>query len=89
MWAVVETPAVATGSGVRALRQKPLPLPLAAAAVLAGRFGWVEATVEAALEKSRDKFIQALILDGAVTSPDVAVAMADDLLAAQQAYLGW
>ena len=44
-------------------------------------------TVEAALEKSRDKFIQALFLDGAVQSPDIAVRMADDLLAAQAEYL--
>lgn len=85
--AVVETPAVATGGGVRALTQKALPA--AAAGALAGRFAWVETVVEAALEKSREKFIQALILDGAVTSPDVAVALADDLLTAQQAYLRW
>jgi alpha-galactosidase len=85
--AVVETPAVTTGSGIRALTQKPLPP--AAAGALAGRFAWVEAVVEAALEKSRDKFIQALILDGAVTAPDVAVALADDLLAAQAEYLDW
>ncbi len=85
--AIVETPAIATGNGIRALTQKPLPS--AAAGVLSGRFAWVEVVVEAALEKSRDKFIQALILDGGVTSPDVAVALADDLLAAQQEYLNW
>jgi alpha-galactosidase len=85
--AVVETPAVASGSGIRAVAQQPLPP--AAAGTLAGRFAWVEAVVDAALEKSRDKFIQALILDGAVPSPDVAVALADDLLDAQREYLDW
>jgi alpha-galactosidase/6-phospho-beta-glucosidase family protein len=85
--AVVEAPAVATGSGIRPVAQKPLPA--AAAGVLASRFAWVDVVVEAALEKSRDKFIQALILDGAVSSPDMAVALADDLLESQREYLEW
>lgn len=50
---------------------------------------WVETIVEAALEQSREKFVQALVLDGAVSSIDQAVALADDLLAAQSPYLGW
>ena len=54
------------------------------------RYQWVEQIVEAALERSRDKFIQALILDGATSSVDQAVALADDLLAVQAAHLpGW
>lgn len=87
MGAVIETPAVATGGGIRAIAQRPLPA--AAAGVLAARFAWVETTVEAALEKSRDKFIQALVLDGAVSSPGMAAALADDLLQAQAPYLDW
>ncbi len=83
--AIVETPAVTDGQGVRAIIQKPLPT--AAAGILATRFQWVELIVEAALECNRDKFISALILDGGVQSPDVAVALADDLLAAQRSYL--
>jgi alpha-galactosidase len=43
--------------------------------------------VEAALERSRDKFIQALILDGGVRSPDEAAALADDLLETPRAYI--
>lgn len=85
--AIVETPALATGNGIRAIAQKALPS--AAAGVLASRFAWVETTVEAALEKSRDKFIQALVLDGAVSSPDLAAALADDLLKTQADYLDW
>ena len=46
----------------------------------------LETTVEAALARSRDLFIQALILDGDVSSPDSAAALADDLLAEQAAY---
>jgi alpha-galactosidase len=83
--AIVETPAVTDGRGIHAIQQESLPT--AAAGVLATRFAWVETVVEAALESSRDKFIQALILDGAVGSPDAAVQMADELITAQQGYL--
>jgi alpha-galactosidase/6-phospho-beta-glucosidase family protein len=43
--------------------------------------------VDAALEGSRDKFIQALLLDGSVESIDQATKLADDLLSAQAQYL--
>ena len=43
---------------------------------------WVETVVEAALEGNREKFIQALVLDGAVDSLEVATELADELLAA-------
>ena len=82
---VVETPAVTDGRGIHPVQQSPLPT--AAAGALATRFAWVETVTEAALEGCRDKFIQALILDGAVASPDSAVRMADELIAAQGTYL--
>jgi alpha-galactosidase len=85
--AVIEAPAVSDARGLHPLQLPPLST--AIAGTLATRFQWVEATVEAALEGSRDKFIQALILDGAVSSPDMAGALADDLLEAQKAYLDW
>jgi alpha-galactosidase len=78
--AVVETWAVTDGRGLHAIQQQPLPG--AAAGLLAARFAWVEAIVEAAVRNSRQSFIQALILDGAVQSPDVAVRLADELIAA-------
>jgi alpha-galactosidase/6-phospho-beta-glucosidase family protein len=87
MDAVVEAPSVSDSRGLHAVTVPPLPT--AVAGTLATRFAWVETVVEAALERSRDKFIQALILDGAVQSPDKAVALADDLLQAQAAYLRW
>lgn len=85
MEAVIECPAVADNAGIRAIQLDPLPAALAG--TLATRFAWVETIVEAALEGSREKFIQALVLDGSVRSPSAAVALADDLLAAQAAYL--
>jgi alpha-galactosidase len=85
--AIVEGPALVDGYGVRALQQPTLPA--AIAGTLATRCQWVETIVEAALEQSREKFVQALALDGAVSSIDQAVALADELLAAQSSYLGW
>ena len=85
--AVVESPARATCDGLHPLLQPSLSSVLAG--TLATRFQWVEALVEAALEGSRPKFIQALILDGAVSSLKQASELADDLLAAQAAYLNW
>lgn len=83
--AVVETLAIANGDGLRPIA---LPaVPPAIAGTLATRFQWVETVVEAALEKSREKFIQALILDGAVRSLEQAEKLADELIAAHAQYL--
>jgi len=83
--AVVESPAVADGGGVRALTLPPMAAGLAG--TLATRFQWVETVVDAALEGSRDKFVQALLLDGAVDSVGMAYDLADELLGAQAPYL--
>jgi alpha-galactosidase len=56
---------------------------------LATRYMWVETVVEAALEGSRDTFVQALVLDGAAGSLGMAQALADELLAAQAEQLPW
>jgi alpha-galactosidase len=85
--AYVEGPAVAVGGGLQAVAQPPLPSALAG--TLATRFMWAEVVVEAALEGSREKFIQALVLDGAIRSLDEAAALADDLLQAHQGDLPW
>lgn len=78
--AVVECPAVADAAGLRPLLQPPLPAGIAG--TLATRLQWVETVVEAALTGRRRTFIQALLLDGAVTSVTQAAQLADDLLAA-------
>ncbi len=83
--AVVESPAIARAEGLHPLPLPPMPAGLAG--TLATRFQWVETIVEAALEGSREKFIQALLLDGAVESVATASALADELLTAQAAYL--
>ena len=83
--APVESPAITTANGFRPIMLPPLPAGVAG--TLATRFAWVETIVEAALEGSRDKFIQALVLDGAVDSIDTAAKLADELLAAQAEYL--
>lgn len=83
--AVVESPAIATGGGLRPVAQPPLPEGVAG--TLATRFQWVETVVEAALEGSRSKFVQALILDGACPSVRVAEQLADELLQAQAEFL--
>jgi alpha-galactosidase len=83
--AIVECPAMATATGLQPRRTKPLSS--AIVGTLANRFQWVEVTVEAALEGSREKFVQALLIDGAVTSIETAYRLADELLAAQKEYL--
>jgi alpha-galactosidase len=83
--AIIESPAVTRNGTLHALPQEPLSSAIAGA--LATRYQWVETIVEAALEGSRDKFIQALVLDGYVESFDIAAKLADELLAEQAAYL--
>ncbi len=85
--AIVESPAIADARGLHPILQPALPTALAGA--LATRYQWVECIVEAALERSREKFIQALVLDGAVNSFQQAATLADELLAVQQPYLQW
>jgi len=81
--AIIESPAVADCEGLRPIAQQPLASALAG--TLATRYQWAETIVEAALEGSRAKFIQALVLDGYTGSLDQAIALAEDLLAAQAA----
>jgi len=83
--AILECNALATASGMKAIAQPPLPAGIVG--TLATRFAWVETAVEAAMEGSRDKFVQALILDGSVKSLDTAELLAAELLAAHADYL--
>ena len=83
--AIIESPAVTKNGTLQALAQEPLSS--AMAGTLATRYEWVETIVESALEGSRDKFIQALVLDGYVDSFDMATRLADDLLEVQALHL--
>ncbi|HYF49354.1 MAG TPA: hypothetical protein VEJ63_08110 [Planctomycetota bacterium] len=80
--AVIECPAIADGGRLKPLQQAPLDPALVG--TLATRLAWVETTVEAALSGSRDRFVQALILDGAVKSIDEAYKLADELIEAHR-----
>ncbi len=83
--AIIESPAVTKNGGIHALQQDALSS--AIAGTLATRYQWVETIIESALEGNRDKFIQALALDGCVESFDMATKLADELLTEQAAYL--
>jgi alpha-galactosidase len=83
--AIIEAPTMATGAGLKPIAQRPLPSGIVG--TLATRLAWVETVVEAALEGSRKKFVQALILDGWVKSIEMAEKLADELLAAHAEYL--
>jgi alpha-galactosidase len=85
--AVLESPAVASAEGLRPIR--PAQLSPAQAAVIRNRLEAVDLVVEAALEGSRGKFVQALVLDGAVEGAAAAEKLADELLAAQAEHLPW
>jgi len=88
--AIIEAPAVATPLGLKPVAVRELSPGLAGA--LASRLQWVETTADAALERSREKFIQALMIDGYTRSLDQADRLADALLAAQVEHLrpfGW
>ena len=96
--AIVESPAIADSRGLTPIPQPPLSTGIVG--TLASRFAWVETVVEAALvptvrdarsdgKVSREKFIQALVIDGAVASIETAARLADELLAAQKEYLDY
>ncbi|MEO7029963.1 MAG: hypothetical protein ABI147_11235 [Acidobacteriaceae bacterium] len=83
--AVLEMPAAACGAGFAALQSKSLPPALTAK--LLAKIAAIEVTVEAALTGSFDMFVEALLTDGSVSDPDVAAALARDLIEAHKAYL--
>jgi alpha-galactosidase len=82
---IVESLVVADAAGLRPIGLPPLDSALAG--TLATRYQWAETVVDAALLGSREKFVQALLLDGAVSSIEAAEQLADNLLQAQAEYL--
>ena len=83
--AVLELPAAATATGIRPLQIKDFPDPLAA--IVTRKLTAVELTVTAALTGDRALFVEALLADGAVTDPDGARTMGEELLEAHRSYL--
>jgi len=83
--AIVEGPVVADASGLRPICLPPLPAGIAG--TLVRHLSWVETLVEAALEGSRDKFVQSLVIDGSAKSMEQAGQLADELLTAHSDFL--
>jgi len=83
--AVIECPVLMNATGAHAVAQPPLPSGIAG--VLAQRIACAETTVDAALTGDRDLFAQALVLDGSVSSIEIARALADDFLTAHAEHL--
>jgi alpha-galactosidase len=83
--AILEIPAVATAVGLLPIQTPDFSDALAG--IIARRLASTRITVEAALTGDRTKFVEALLLDGAVTDPEAARAMMEELLQAQRAYL--
>ncbi len=83
--AVLEMPAAAGAAGFTPLQSKALPAALTAK--LLSKIAAVEVTVEAALTGSFSLFVEALLTDGSVSDPDLAVALAKDLIEAHKQYL--
>jgi alpha-galactosidase len=83
--AILELPAAATATGLRPLQLLDFPGPLAAIVTRK----WVAAalTVEAALTGDRSLLVEALLADGAVTDPDTARKLSQDLLEAHRQHL--
>jgi len=86
--AVIECPARVSNRGIAPIKLGEIPT--GCRATVEKALLTVELAVEAALERNRRKFVQALIVDGAVKSTREAEQLADDLLLAQKEFLpGW
>lgn len=83
--AILELPAVATARGLRPLHLPDFPDTLAA--IITRKLTATRLTVEAALAGDRRLFVEALLADGAVTDPDIARRMGEELLEAHRQYL--
>ncbi|MBN1218944.1 MAG: hypothetical protein JXM69_08450 [Anaerolineae bacterium] len=83
--AVLELPAAATATGLRPLQILDFPDPLAA--IINRKLAATRLTVEAALSGDRKLLVEALLADGAVTDPEVARKMGEELLEAHRQYL--
>jgi len=83
--AILELPAAATATGLRPLQIRDFPDSLAA--IITRKLSAALLTMEAALAGDRGLFVEALLADGAVTDPEVARKMGEELLEAHRQYL--
>ena len=84
-WAVVEVPAVVSGSGITPLQAGALPPGITA--VLNQQVAIQDRVVEAAVHGDRQAARQALLLDPLISSYTVAEQLLDELLTTHGAYL--
>ena len=82
---VVEVPAIADANGVQPMQMQPLPEAIAAMLRLQGSIQ--KLTVEAYAEGSKDKLLQALLLEPTVDSYRQAVGLVDEMLKLQAGLL--
>ncbi|MCW5941170.1 MAG: hypothetical protein KIS66_03000 [Fimbriimonadaceae bacterium] len=78
---VVEVPATADGSGLRSVAMEPLPEPIAA--LIRTQASIQELLVDAFVEESKEKLLQAVLLEPTVDSYRRAVEMVDEMLRMQ------
>jgi alpha-galactosidase len=83
--AILELPAVATASGLRAIQLPEFSDLLAG--IIARKLTAVKLTVRAALTGDRRLMAEALLADGAVDDPIIAWNLAEELLQAHRSYL--
>lgn len=85
---VVECPVEFSNRGVEPIQLGTIPTSILAC--IEHAFVTTELIVEAAMERDYNKFVEAIILDGCVSSMSDAKKVADDLIAANKKYMpGW
>ena len=82
---VVEVPAYCDGSGIHAVQMEPMPEAIAATIRLHASIHLL--TVEAYAEASKDKLIQAILIEPTVNSYRGAITMVEEMLALQKEVL--
>jgi len=82
---VVEVPATVDGNGIHPVKTAKIPTAIAAMITTQGAIS--ELLLEAYLEKSRNKLLQAILLDPTVSSYNNAVALINDLFELQKEML--
>ena len=82
---VVEAPAVADGIGLHLRQMTPLPRGITAMLALQGEINAL--LIEAFVERSKRKLLQALLIDPTIGSYNGAVALIDEMCAVQKGIL--
>ncbi len=83
--AIVETPVIVDGAGIHPIHVGALPEPIAE--LLRRETAVAQLAVDAAVEGSREKALQCLLLDPVITDLDTARRVLDDYLTSYKQYL--